>query len=299
MTSEERVAALIPVPAPDAHKYSRGKAVVVAGAPAYPGAACLAAKAAQLSGAGYTQVFTALGNVSVVQAWRPSLVVSSFGAFDAATAVAEGHKGAIVMGPGFPPSDRDLEKVVRQAVRKARVPILIDGGALDALANRKAHEALHHRREKGRATVLTPHEGEAKRLGDPFGIMLREERGGDRFEARKTFAHALSLCYESTIVLKGPDTVIASADGGVEVVTAGTPALAKAGTGDVLAGLIGGLLAQGLSADDAAFAGVWLHARAGVVASERHGVVSCCAEEVLDALPAAIMRVQGAAGRVD
>lgn len=292
MTSEERIAGLIPVPASNAHKYSRGKAVVVAGAPAYPGAACLAARAAQLSGAGYTQVFTALGNVSLVQAWRPSLVVASFGAFEPATAVPEGKKGALIVGPGFPPADRDLEKIARQAVRKARVPVLVDGGALDALANRKAHEALHHRRAKGRATVLTPHEGEAKRLGDPFGIVLREDRGGDRFEARKAFAHALSLCYESTIVLKGPDTVIASVDGGVEVVTEGTPALAKAGTGDVLAGLIGGLLAQGLSADDAAFAGVWLHAQAGVVAAERHGVVSCCAEEVLDALPTAIMRVQ-------
>ncbi len=101
MESRTDFASMIPIPADDAHKYSRGKAVVVAGSAPYPGAVCLSACATQLAGAGYTQVFTAKRNKMLVQAFRPSLVVKSFAALDVPSALAPQYPGAFVIGPGF------------------------------------------------------------------------------------------------------------------------------------------------------------------------------------------------------
>lgn len=284
---DAHLSTLIPVPASDAHKYSRGKAVVVAGSARYPGAACLAAHASQLAGAGYTQVFTALPNVSRIQAYRPSLVVSPFDAFDPEGAVGPNGSGAVAIGPGFAP-DPALEPLVKNAIKRVKAPLLIDGGALGFLAKPKYHACLAKRRAKGRSCVLTPHEGEAARLGASYGIVLAEPSSVD---ARRAFAGALAECYESIVVLKGPVTIVAAPDQDHEahVVDSGTAALAKAGTGDVLAGLIGGLLAQGVEPFDAAVLGASLHAHAGCVAQGTYGIVSVCAEEVLASIPRAIM----------
>ena len=292
MYTEAQLADLVPIPAVDAYKYSRGKAVLVAGSTRYPGAACLAAQASQYAGAGYTQVYTAFPNITILQQARPSLVVSAFGSYDPTRLVDKGKPGAVVMGPGFS-SDPELETLVRNTVKRADIPLLIDGGGLTLLLKGKAHTALAKRHARGLPTVLTPHEGEAKRLGEPYSISLNRLSGRSGIDARKAFARSLALCYESIIVLKGADTVIASPDPDhhpTEVVTCGTAALAKAGTGDVLAGLIGGLMAQDMDPFDACVLGVTLHARAGVIASERYGIVSTCAEEVLASLPAAIMQ---------
>lgn len=286
------LSSLVPIPAVYAHKYSRGKAVVVAGAPAYPGAACLAAQASQFAGAGYTQVFTAIKNVSLLQMHRPSLVVQSFASYDPSMLFSKGNPGAVVIGPGFEADNRELEQLVRLSIKKANRPLLIDGGGLSALTKPKAHAALQRRREKGRATVLTPHEGEAKRLGDPFGIKLAEadETPEAQRQARIKFAHALAMCYESVVVLKGRDTYIATPDvSDVYVMEEGSSVLSKAGTGDVLAGLIGGFMAQGMDLFDACRLGTSVHAAAGLAAAKRMGIVSACAEEVLACVPAVIM----------
>ena len=267
MDSETDYASLVPIPPADAHKYSRGKAIVVAGSAAYPGAACLSSCATQLAGAGYTQVFTAKSNMALIQAFRPSLVVGSFASLDVASALPARHPGAFVVGPGFDSSDADAENVARRVLKQAS-------------AMRKV---LRRRNEQGSVTVLTPHKGEAARLGAPFGLNL------DNMQ-QEEIAYSLALAYGAVVVLKGPDTVIASAEHSCRV-TNGSAALAKAGTGDVLAGVIGGLLAQGMSAFDAAHLGVYIHAEAGNIAAERKGVVSTCAEDVLDALPEAFMRI--------
>ena len=94
MDSKTDYASLVPIPPADAHKYSRGKAIVVAGSAAYPGAACLSSCATQLAGAGYTQVFTAKSNMALIQAFRPSLVVGSFASLDIASALPAQHPGA-------------------------------------------------------------------------------------------------------------------------------------------------------------------------------------------------------------
>ena len=274
MDSKTDYASLVPIPPADAHKYSRGKAIVVAGSAAYPGAACLSSCATQLAGAGYTQVFTAKSNMALIQAFRPSLVVGSFASLDVASALPAQHSGAFVVGPGFDSSDADAENVARRVLKQASAPVM---------PSLKMRKVLRRRNEQGSVTVLTPHKGEAARLGAPFGLNLdnmQQEEG----------AYSLALAYGAVVVLKGPDTVIASAEHSCRV-TNGSAALAKAGTGDVLAGVIGGLLAQGMSAFDAAHLGVYIHAEAGNIAAERKGVVSTCAEDVLDALSEAFMRI--------
>ena len=281
MDSKTNYASLVPIPPADAHKYSRGKAIVVAGSAAYPGAACLSSCATQLAGAGYTQVFTAKSNMALIQAFRPSLVVGSFASLDVASALPAQHSGAFVVGPGFDSSD--AENVARRVLKQASAPGLVDGGALAFMPSLKMRKVLRRRNEQGSVTVLTPHKGEAARLGAPFGLNL------DNMQQEEA-AYSLALAYGAVVVLKGSDTVIASAEHSCRV-TNGSAALAKAGTGDVLAGVIGGLLAQGMSAFDAAHLGVYIHAEAGNIAAERKGVVSTCAEDVLDALPEAFMRI--------
>ena len=162
-------------------------------------------------------------------------------------------------------------------------PVLLDGGALSFAAQQEGRKALKKRGEKMRTTVLTPHTGEAARLAEPFGISLEDPE-----KAAKKLARA----YKSIIVLKGPETIIS--DGArTEVYTAGTAALAKAGTGDVLAGTIGGLLAQGVAPFKAACLGVALHGEAGKIAAEQFSEVSVCAEEVVESLPQAIQKFLG------
>ncbi len=286
MADLSEFSALVPVPAADAHKYSRGKAVVVAGSAAYPGAAMMCSVATQLAGAGYTQVFTSRRNVKMLQRYRPSLVVCSFSDLDPVSVLSSQYPGAFVVGPGFDAADAEAQAALRRILKRCNAPVLIDGGALSAIAVPKMRKLLLQRQQQGFATVLTPHGGEAQRLAAPYSIdlslMSQEEAG-----------RSLSLCYGSIVVLKGQDTAIVS-DSQAATVDFGTAALAKAGTGDVLAGTIGGFLAQGMPGFDAAHLGVAVHALAGNVASERKGIVSVAAEDVLDAIPEAIQRIQRA-----
>lgn len=284
MSSDESLAALLPYPAADAHKYSRGKCVIVAGCPSYPGAACLAAKASQFAGAGYTQVFTALENKLTLRLYRPSLVVNSFEEFLALQALKPGSKGAFVVGPGFETDNLAVLSLIESVLNYAARPVLLDGGALSYLPALRDDSTWQNTLTLlSGSLVLTPHFGEAVKLGKPFNIdvasMTQEEA-----------AHQLSLYYQATVVFKGQDTVIAQGDK-TETISKGTAVLSKAGTGDVLAGLIGGFLAQGMDAFDACVLGVSVHAQAGCVAQDSYGQISACAEEVLSCIPQAIMNL--------
>ena len=265
----------LPWPAADADKYSRGKLVVVAGSARYPGAAALAARAAQRMGAGYVEVVTHKKAVGTVRAFAPSLVVRAFGDWDARelSAPAAGRPCAVCVGPGFEPGKRD--DLVRDVLDQARCPVLVDGGALRNLGSQELTAALAARTFP---TVLTPHGGEAARLAEP--LMLADAEPAKQ-------APALALALNATVVLKGPDTFVS--DGRrTEAVTIGTPALAKAGTGDVLAGMAAALLAQGAPAFDAAFTGATLHALAGVAAAETLTDIATCPEDVIESIPLAI-----------
>ena len=267
-----RLAALLPEPLPDAHKYSRGKLVVVGGADAYPGAACLAAAASQRAGAGYTEVRCAPSSVAQVRSFRPSLVARAWdglAAEDLAPARA-GRPVAYAVGSGMDAASdaaaAQTKRLVCLVLKHAHASVLVDGGGLAPLASEKGRRLLRRRFLHGWPTVVTPHAGEAARLAAPLDLPT-DDQG--------RLARLLALAYGVVAVVKGPDTYI-------------SPALAKAGTGDVLAGALGALLAQGLDPLDAAVLAVTLHARAGRIAAELTSVISAIAEDVVEALPAAI-----------
>lgn len=222
----------LPAPGPADHKYTRGHVVVAEGA--MPGAALLSAMAAQRGGAGYVTLAGQGGG-------GPAAIVRRSG--DLAAILADRRVGAALVGPGL---GRDAAgRVLLEAALASGKPLVLDADALMLLAERRPLQGL---------PILTPHEGEFAEL---FGQLP-----GSRIErARAAAANA-----QAVVVLKGPDTVVASPDGRAAVAPPATGWLASAGTGDVLAGLIAANRARGLDAFEAACVGVWLHARAAELA---------------------------------
>lgn len=331
----DQLSALLPWPASDAHKYARGKLTVVAGAAVYPGAACLAAFAAQRTGAGYVEVVCAPESVDVVRGFRPSLVVRSWDGWDASRAAQSAHAerpAACAVGPGFDSSDARCARLALEVVRKVGAPVLVDGGALTALAtrdglavaqeraclknswlengacrrisspktptttqlqpknayngpiqatNRARDAAVAQERALSAAPlVLTPHGGEAARLARAAGI------DADALDAPELAAR-LARAFGAVVALKGPDTFVSDGEA-TYAMRQGTPALAKAGTGDVLAGMVGALLAQGLAPLDAAVLGATLHAEAGRAAAAKLTDICVTPEDVIEAIPQAV-----------
>lgn len=297
-------AALLPWPAADANKYSRGKAVLVAGSARFPGAACLAAAASQRTGAGYTEVVCAPEALAQVRASSPSLVAGAWddllafaqadedelAAPDPAAArcravhdalFAPAHPGrprAYLVGSGLDARDPASAALANAVLAHAPAPVVVDGGALDALAQPEGRLALRRRFLDGLPTAITPHAGEAARLAAPLQLPTGDPAA---------LAWLLSLAYGVTAMVKGPTTYISDGERTVRM-DAGTPALAKAGTGDVLAGMAVALLAQGLSAMDACMLAAVLHARAGQAAAKRLTDICVMAEDVAAAIPDAV-----------
>ncbi len=239
---------------PDSHKWSASTRVI-AGSPGMTGAAYLAATAAQRAGAGMVHLsvpgaLDGSGDHEYVQRLLPGAgwateVISSLDRFQ-----------SLIIGPGL---GRDEETVaaLREVVRRSPIPTVVDGDGLFALAwsNDGVAPVL---RDREAPTVLTPHDGE-------FALLAGAKVGVDRIMETRLLAFELGV----VVLLKGPATVIADPEGQVLVVTAGDDRLATAGTGDVLSGIIGALLAQGLGACHAAAAGAWIHGRAGRLGSRR------------------------------
>jgi NAD(P)H-hydrate epimerase len=182
--------------------------------------------------------------------------------------------GALALGPGLGRSDGAFA-FARELAREADAPMVLDADGLNAHAGRLGDLAA-----RSKPMVLTPHAGELGRLLELDSREIERER--------LRHARAAAEQAHAVVVLKGDDTLIAAADGHVAVSQGGSPALATAGTGDVLTGVIAALLAQGLGAFTAACAGVWLHAEAGREAAGRQGSVEgVIASDVIESLPAA------------
>ena len=223
--SNDELVALVPLPADDANKYSRGTLAAIVGSERYPGAACLAAYAGQRMGAGYTEVFTSPSAVPLVQGFRPSLVVRPRAALKANLPAAKpGKPRAYLVGCGFDAEDVEAEKLVHFVLKHADAPVLVDGTGLDALVSAKGRRLLRRRFLNGNPTVVTPHAGEAARLARPFDLPVDDPCA---------LAEALSLAYGVIAVVKGPVTYLSDGEQTVRMAH-GTPALAKAGTGDCL-----------------------------------------------------------------
>jgi ADP-dependent NAD(P)H-hydrate dehydratase / NAD(P)H-hydrate epimerase len=267
------VAAWVPPRPPDAHKW-RSAVVVAAGSPGMTGAAHLAARAAQRAGAGMVRV------ASPGLEHDPGLPTEAVGiatppaGWDTVVLDQLGRARALVIGPGLG-RRASTDAAVLPTVAAAGVPVLVDGDGLFALGADPA-AALAGRPAP---TILTPHDGEFARLaGHP--------PGADRLAA----ARGLAAATGAVVLLKGPTTVVARPDGRALLSTMGDARLATAGTGDVLAGVIGALLAQGVPAFEAAAAGAWLHGRAARRGPHR-GLV---ASDVVDGLAAALDELEPA-----
>ena len=283
----ERVIQLVPRRARDGSKFASGTVVVAGGSAGLTGAPTMAALSAQRTGAGYVQVAVPLSAQPVLQlklleGMTRALPEEDGGhtpaGVDEINELAE-RAGALVLGPGLGRSDAALEfaRAVAQEVRK---PLLIDADGLNAHAGRLA--LLQGRPGP---TVLTPHAGELARLLDTDS----DEVSAHRLACAQAAAEQ-SGC---VVVLKGDDSIVAAAGGPVAISPGATPALATAGTGDVLSGMIGTFLAKGLGALEAAAAGVLAHARAGQVAERRYGADHVIAGDVIDAIPEAMAELRG------
>lgn len=244
------------------HKYSRGHAIV-AGGSRMPGAARLAARAARRVGVGMLTVLTAEAARAFYLADQPGLIVNAIqGVADLAAALADRRATGFLVGSGLPP-DTDTRDLVLAALASGK-PGVVDGGGLTAFAG-DVKSLIGSRLD---SIVLTPHEGEFERL-------FPDLRGSKLERAR-----AAAKASGAVVVMKGADTVVAAPDGSA-MINANAPAtLATAGSGDVLAGLVLGLLAQGMPTFHAAAAAVWLHGAAGQAFGP--GLI---AEDLPDALP--------------
>ncbi|MEM9605529.1 MAG: NAD(P)H-hydrate dehydratase [Pseudomonadota bacterium] len=239
-----------PVPALDGHKYHRGHCVVVSGPLRFGGAARLAATAALRVGAG---LVTLASPNEAVAAHASHLTTVMVAECEGATALdallADTRFTGVALGFGLPP-DVATRGTVLAVLARGR-PTVLDAGALVAFAD-EANTLLDAVTRADTPVVLTPHDGEFARL---FPDLVDAPSKLDR-------ARSAAVRSGATVVLKGPDTVVASPSGALSVNDTAPPWLATAGSGDVLAGVIAGLLTQGMPAFEAASAAVWLHGQA-------------------------------------
>jgi ADP-dependent NAD(P)H-hydrate dehydratase / NAD(P)H-hydrate epimerase len=275
----ERVLDLFPRRERFGSKFDSGVVAIAGGSRGLSGAPTLAAMAAARAGAGYVQV-------AVPDSAQPALALRLLEQMAHGMPEADGahgsdgvepflelaaRAGAVVLGPGLGRADSAVA-FAREVAMRVDVPLLIDADGLNAHVG-----ALRSLRERSGPTVLTPHAGELGRL--------LERDSADVDAHRLACAREAAECSGAVVLLKGDDTIVAAPGGPVAVSPGATPALATAGTGDVLSGLIGALLAKGLAPFEAAALGAIAHARAGRAAAARHGADHTIAGDIVDALP--------------
>ena len=274
-----RVLDLLPRRGRFGSKFDSGVVAVAGGSRGLTGAPTMAALAAARAGAGYVQV-------AVPASAHPALALRLLEQMAHAMPEADGahtrdgvdpflelaaRAGAVVLGPGLGRSD-SAQAFAREVAARAEAPLLIDADGLNAHAG-----ALEVLRDRAGPTVLTPHAGELGRL------LGRDPKDVDA--SRLASAREAADRSGAVVLLKGDDTIVAAPGGPVAVNPGATPALATAGTGDVLSGLIGALLAKGMAPFEAAALGALAHARAGRAAAAHHGADHTIAGDVVDALP--------------
>jgi ADP-dependent NAD(P)H-hydrate dehydratase len=271
---------------PEGHKGMFGRVLVVGGSNAMIGAPVLAGTAALRMGAGLVQVATPRSILAAAISITPELIGLPLGAGNLAQLIAAADGAdAVVVGPGLGQS-RDAKARVMRLIKLKDKSMLLDADALNLLAAEKRWPTSF----KAKA-VLTPHPGEMKRLARLF---KRSEVPTDD-DGRIQIAALAAKTFGQVMVLKGHRTVVTDGER-VYLNRTGDSTLSKAGSGDVLSGIIGTLLAQQMDHFDAACAGVWMHGRAGEIAGKRLGRRCALARDVIDALPEAIAAYESQAG---
>jgi hydroxyethylthiazole kinase-like uncharacterized protein yjeF len=266
----------LPRPHLDGHKYHRGHAIVVSGPMTRTGAARLAARAALRVGAGLVSVASPTEALAVNAAQLTAIMLlAADDAADLATILSDPRRNAVVMGPALGVGENTIALV--EAALGSDAASVLDADALTSFAD-DPDRLLAMIRPRSAPTVLTPHDGEFARVfPDLAGVPSKLDR------SREAAVRSGAI-----IVLKGPDTVVAAPDGRAAIADNAPADLATAGAGDVLAGFVGGLLAQRMPAFEAAEAAVWLHGAAARV--KGRGLI---AEDIAEALPVVFTELAG------
>ncbi len=267
----------------DSHKGDYGHLMVIAGSPGKAGAAIMAARGALRAGAGLVSVATPNGLVPVIQSQlAEAMCVPAAESIEGTLGVgseeellkAAEHMSAVALGPGLS-THFETAQVVRDMVQRLTVPMVVDADGLNAFAG---YTGIL---KKAKAPViLTPHPGEMGRLVS----MSSSDVQKDRLDVASRFAKE----HKVIVVLKGAGTVVALPDGQMFINSTGNPGMATGGTGDVLTGMIGGLLAQGHPAAQAACLGVYLHGLAGDLAAKEKGEAAMIAGDLIEKIPEAM-----------
>ena len=266
-----------PVPGMDRHKYSRGHAVVVSGSKLSTGAARLAARAALRGGAGLVTVASPSDALAVNAAALTAVMLREVETpTDFATMLSDKRITACVIGPGGGVDER-MRSMVLEALRSGS-GVVLDADALTVFEDDPddLFEAINSSKA---GVVLTPHEGEFRRL---FSFL----KENSQYKSKLDWARAAASRSHAVVLLKGPDTVIAAPDGRAVICANAPQWLATAGSGDVLSGVIGAMLAQGVLAFEAACIGAWIHGEAG-----REAGPGLIAEDLPEVFPAVYRRL--------
>lgn len=282
---------LLPRRAPDGTKFTSGHVLVAGGSRGLTGAPTMSARASMRAGAGYVTVcLPACAQPVVAASGFPELMTRALPEQEgglcpealAPVLEAAARGGAVALGPGLGRNEAAAE-FARALARRAEVALVLDADGLNAHAGRVGEL----RARAAHPTVLTPHAGELARLLETDSSAIERSRLSC---ARRAAAESGAV-----VLLKGDDTLVADPEGRVAVSPGASPALATAGTGDVLTGVIAALLAHGLDAFGAASAGALLHVRAGRLAARAVGAAEgVVAGDVIEALPAARTRERAA-----
>jgi hydroxyethylthiazole kinase-like uncharacterized protein yjeF len=267
-----------PVPRIDGHKYARGHAVVVSGDIAATGAARLAARGALRSGAGLVTLASPRDALAINASALTAVMIRAIDTeAEFADLLADKRLNACVIGPGAGLGERTRDLVL--AALSAKRALVLDADALTSFADAPDHLFDQIKSSINPQVILTPHQGEFYRL---FSDMSNKHPLRSKLERVRAAAERSG----AVVLLKGADTVVASPDGRAAIAANAPPWLATAGAGDVLAGMIGGFLAQGTPAFEAACLGTWMHGEAGSEAGP--GLI---AEDLPEVLPAVFRRL--------
>ena len=264
----------------DSNKGTYGRLLVIAGSKGMAGAAYLNAHAAYMTGAGLVRIYTSSDNREILQTLLPEAIITTYEEYSKEELLSlHTWADSVCIGSGLGMS-RLSEKILKTVIEYVKVPCLIDADGLNLLAENKNY--LNQMAE--RRFVITPHMKEMSRLtGTPV-----EELKADRIQILKDFISR----YRITCVLKDSRTLIASEEKGIRMNLTGNSAMAKAGSGDVLAGVISGWMVQGKEAEDAAELGTYIHGLSGDLAKFEKGVYSVMARDLIEYISKALMKLE-------
>jgi len=283
----DKIKNILPRRSAVAHKGNFGHALVVGGSPGMSGAVCLAARACARTGAGLVTAAVPRGlhpaaEIKLTEVMTMPLpeTVDGFLSSQAAGVINDlsAGKDVLAIGPGLGTNDETV-KVVVEVLREAEVPCVIDADGINAVAR-----SGFRLREMQANAVITPHPGEMARLMGCSTAEVQADRPGN---ARRVAGESGAV-----VVLKGAGTVVAVPGGKAYINSTGNPGMASGGSGDVLTGIIAGLLAQGLTPENAAVAGVYLHGLAGDRVAAANGMAGLLAGDMIEALPGVIESIK-------